>query len=151
MEVIVEDRMGNKTPIQCIVLDKTCGNAQKFNIDHMKSYFKGKKLPDDLVSDGGEIDLLIGMSCPRLHQQVTIHEGNTLSIIETRFGPALVGTVPNENNEEESIVCRITLDDDEEEKFMRLLENEIAGIKKECECQLKSDEEILFERNPQLF
>ena len=35
---------------------------------------------------------------------------------------------------------RISLDDGKEEKLRRLLENE-------CECQIKSDEEILFERN----
>ena len=73
--------MGNKTPIQCMDLDKTCGNAQQFNMNDMKLFFKEKALPEDLVSDGGEIDLLIGISCPKLYQQVSTHEKGSLSII----------------------------------------------------------------------
>ena len=71
VEVTVEDRMGYKTQIQCIVLDKACGNA--ISVDpKVVSHLRKKTIPKDIYMEGGEIELLIGMSAPRLHQQISI-------------------------------------------------------------------------------
>ena len=93
VDLIVEDRMGYRTPIQCIVLDKTCGNALKFDSQILSSLEKNINIPkNDIYTNGGEIELLTGMTSPRLHQQISMYaEQNGKLIMETRFGPSLVG------------------------------------------------------------
>ena len=149
VDVIVEDRMGLLTPVQCIVLDKTCGNALMINRNVFASFGDIKVPEKEIVTRGGEVELLIGMNCPRLHQQISLYgKHNSLMIMETRFGPTVVGRAPENypGNYECGIfnVCRMSLNH-EENNLWKIAEAETAGIKAECECKKKTDEEILFE------
>ena len=62
----------------------------------------GKDLPfktEDIMTEGGDIELLLGMCCPNLHQQISLYSSKSgLSIMETRFGPTLVGVALEELN-----------------------------------------------------
>ena len=153
VELIIEDRMGYQTPIQCIVLDQTCGKALQIDHNILKDWGARNPLPKNLVIDGGEIELLIGMACPRLHQQISMYGDEEMTIVETRFGPAIVGAVPNKKDEENldgfgANVAKATLEDyHEENELLKLVEMELAGIEKECGCHGKTDEELLFEKN----
>ena len=150
VDLIVEDRMGYRTPIQCSVLDKTRGKALKFDSQILSSLEKSITIPkNDIYMNSGEIELLIGMTSPRLHQQISMYgEQNGMLIMETRFGPSLVGPVPNNCNGNYKCgvfnACRVSLTE-EENKLLKLVEAEMAGIKKEWACQLKTEEELLFE------
>ena len=78
--------------------------------------------------------ILIGMTCPCLHQQISIYgQQNGLMIIETRFGPTLVGKTPNGSygNYECGIfnLGRISVAE-EENNILKTMEAETAGIKK---------------------
>ena len=89
------------------------------------------------------------MNCPRLHQQISLYgKHNSLMIMETRFGPTVVGRAPENypGNYECGIfnICRMSLNH-EENNLWKIAEAETAGIKAECECKKKTDEEILFE------
>ena len=93
VDVIIKDRLSFQTKIQCIVLNQTCGKALKIDPDILsgiKDNFQISK--ESMFLEGGEVDLLLGMSSPRFHEQLSVHgPTNGLMIVETRFGPALVG------------------------------------------------------------
>ena len=61
--------MGYQTPIQCIVLDKTCGNAIKLG-PHIFSYFADDiTVPKKAIIIGcGEIEIVIGMPWPHTNK-----------------------------------------------------------------------------------
>ena len=100
---------------------------------------------DRLYTKGGEIDLLVGMSVPQLHKQIALHEdSNGLAIMETRFGPCIVGRSPfcpkgSEFNVHFVGMCK-------EIDLWNFVEAEAAGVSKECPCLIKTDEEIRYEK-----
>ena len=150
VDVTIQDRMGCQTEIQCIVLDKTCGNALK--VDERVLTRFGETLPvakTELHLSGGEIELLIGMTSPQMHQQISLFgRKNDVQIMETRFGPTLVGRVPDNlaGNYECGMVNLNNISIIEEMELLKFVEAETAGIRKECECQTKTDEELLFDK-----
>ena len=98
-EVAIIDGFGYQTQLECLVLDETCGRV--LPVSTQLSAAVQKKFGIDvshLVSQNGEVDLLIGMAHPHLHQQYSIR-GNPdeVCIIETRFGPTIVGPVAANN------------------------------------------------------
>ena len=124
----VEDRLGFQTSIRCIVLERTCGNAVKVDPQALSSLREKVPIPKDIYLGGGEIELLIGMTAPRLHQQISMYgDANGLMVMETRFGASLVGRIPNKS---------IGTENDD---LLKLAESEIAGIEKHCACQFKTD------------
>ena len=136
-DLLVEDRMGYRTPIQCIGLDKTCGNALRIDPHILQTLGQIVSIPGDIFVAGGEIDLLIGMSCPCLHQQILMYGDNHgLMIMETRFGSTLVGRIPNSNcsNYECGIVNTCQISFDGEDALLKVVETELTGIEKECAC-----------------
>ena len=78
-----------------------------------------------------------------------------LTILETRFGPIIVGggggggRAPDNlrRNYECGVFnsCRKSIV--EENNSWKSMEAETAGIKKDCSCSMKTDEEIVFERS----
>ena len=151
VEVLVEDRVGNQIMIECIVLENTCGKAVEIHPDVISLLETEIMLPkDELILKGGDIDLLIGMATPLLHQQISLKEHSTgMALMETKFGPCIVGPIPNNSygnyvtGKYASNNVTINIQDENLQKFV---EAEIAGISKDCPCQVKSDEEILFDR-----
>ena len=102
----------------------------------------------EIYLGGGEVELLLGMTCPRLHQQISMYvQKGGLAIMETRFGQTIVGRAPKmlPGNDECGVFnsCRINIV--EENDLWRSMDAETAGIKKDCSCSLKTDEQILFE------
>ena len=94
VDLTVEDRMGVQTSIECIVLDKTCGKALEVDPAVFETLEKFI-IPEDIVLTGGDVELLIGVNRPRLHQQVSLYgNSDSIMIMETRFGPCLIGRAP---------------------------------------------------------
>ena len=64
--------------------------------------------------------------------------------METRLGPTIVGRSPEDSlgNYDCGLfqACRISIAED---NMWRSMEAETAGIKKDCSCCLKTDEEVL--------
>ena len=136
VELSVVDANGQETQIDCIVLNEACGKLLPINKDLLemaKSQFDINT--EKLVSKGGEIDILIGMSSPQIHQQLSMRgKPNELHVIETRFGPSASSA--------NIIVDSDSVKNDELAKF---IEAELAGVNKECSCQTKTDDELRFE------
>ena len=74
---------------------------------------------------------------------------DSLMIMETRFGPCLIGRAPEKftGNYECGIfnVGCMSLEKVEDDNLWKTAEAETAGIKNDCDCNKKSDEEILFD------
>ena len=89
------------------------------------------------------------MSVPELHKQTALREyENGLAIMETRLGSCIVGKssfnqyanyVKSDYN-----VQFVSIQD--EIDLWKYVEAENAGISKECDCIIKTDEEIRYER-----
>ena len=100
-----------------------------------------------------EIDILVGMSSPQFHEHRIIKgEPNGLLLIETPFGNCVIGPVPrgrDGNYQRDSIrVHNVSVTDcklENEDKCLNL-EAELAGIYKECQYTIKTDDEIKFEK-----
>ena len=149
VDLTVDDRMGVQTSMECIVLDKACGKALEIDpviFETLEKFI----IPEDIVVTGGDVELLIGMNRPCLHQQVSMY-GNpdSIMIMETRFGPCLIGRAPENftGNYECGIinVGRMSLEKVEDNNLWKIAEAETAGIKNDCDCNKKSDEDILFD------
>ena len=112
----------------------------------------GKDIPfktEDIMTEGGDIELLLGMCCPDLHQQISLYSSKSgLSIMETRFGPTLVGVAPEElNGNYECSVFNLNFSSITEEKDLwKFCEAETAGIKEARLNEEFTDEELLFEK-----
>ena len=149
VEVTIQDRLGFQTKLQCIVPDQACGKAIEVH-PRILSIF-GDNLPvpkEERLLSGGEIELLVGMTSPHLHQQLSLYgRRNELMIMETRLGPSLVGHSPDATtgNYESGVYTANNISVVEEKVLLKFVEAETAGIRKECECQTKMDEELLFE------
>ena len=147
VDIFVEDRLGCRTKIQCVVLDKTCGNAISVDPRIVQS-LERIGISGGMVTAGGEIDLLIGMTYPNLHQQTALYGNDRgLTVMETRFGPTLVGPVPygSRCNYECGVFNTSRISFEDEESLLKAVESELAGIYKECACNEKTDDELLFE------
>ena len=135
VDVVIEDRMGYRTPIQCIVLDKTCGTALKIDPCIFSLLDENATIPaTEIHTSGGEVELLLGMACPRLHQQISMYgQKGGLTILETRFGPAIVGKAPENSmgNYECGVFNTCQMSIVKEDELWRSLEAETAGIKKD--------------------
>ena len=73
VQVDVIDTNGDTSLIECVVLQKTCGNVlplDKKMVKKCKTVYKVDM--SKLVTRGGRVDLLVGMSAPMLHQQKQI-------------------------------------------------------------------------------
>ena len=74
VEVTIQDRLGFQTTLQCILLDQACGKAIEVH-PRILSIF-GDNLPvpkEELLLSGGEIELLVRMTSPHLHQQLSLY------------------------------------------------------------------------------
>ena len=64
----VVDKSGTETEIECVVLEKPCGNVLPLGDDIFK------QLPSHIARDqehlklGGEVEIIIGMNAPKLHR-----------------------------------------------------------------------------------
>ena len=89
------------------------------------------------------------MSSPGLHEQLSMVKlGNGLSIINTRFGPCLVGRAPEVNVG--NWICNVSkvsiLPEPEPESTLREhLQCELAGISTDVVGVLKNEEDIQFD------
>ena len=145
----VEDNMGVKFEVEAVVMDKACGNARpipKATLERIENKFGINT--DLLFTEGGKIDILIGMGKPLMHRQLGMHgdDDDDLCVVETRFGPSLVGTsAEHPNGFYECSAVRVISMDDEVDAW-RFVEAELAGVKKECPCQAKTDDELRYEQ-----
>ena len=151
VNVLIEDRMGYQTPIECIVLDKTFGMALKVDSSILSTFWENLPFPpNNIFMEDGERELLLGMASPNLHLQISLYGlRNGLNIIETRFGPSLVGPALQhlKGNYECSIynLNKVSFVNEDYE-WWNIYDAEIAGITKDCPCQIKTDEEVSFDK-----
>ena len=153
VEVSILDLYGNTTQIECIVLNEVCGKVLTIGKEIIQSV-KHELMAntENLITNEGNIDILIGLSSPQLHKQLSIKGyPNQVHIVETLFGPCLVGPVTKGSNGNyakgtiSSNVINIEVAEDENRHLMKYLEAEVAGINKECKCQTKTDDKLQFE------
>ena len=146
VEVSIKSIHGDETVLECIVLDKACGkicpvDQSKFNEDE-----KSLLSSTGVYTKGGDVDILIGMSVPELHKQLSFTTmENGLALIKTKLGYCLAGAARNlDEFNSRAISCgSITVTQDENEKLLGHLQAELAGI--EDRYRMKSDAEIEFE------
>ena len=100
VEVTIEDRSGKQTLIECIVLENACGKTIEIDNDTRAYIEKEMSLPrSKLVNSEGDVELLLGMATPQLHSQLSVRRHSCgVELIETRFGPCLVGQIPNQKD-----------------------------------------------------
>ena len=82
-----------------------------------------------------------------MHQQLEIYgnEEDDLCIMETRFGLSVVGpSTDHPNGFYECSAVRVT-SIAEDVDIWKFLEAEIAGVRKDCTCQTRTDEEIKYQ------
>ena len=142
---------GVETQVECIVLDQACGSVLPINKELLKEFDNLHILLDDIIHTGGEIDLLIGMSSPQFHKQLSMRgKPNQLAVIETPFGHCLVGPVqkgsPGNYKEGQIRANSICMDSEniKDENVMNCLEAELSRITKECICSVESDDKKKF-------
>ena len=132
--LLIEDKMGFETQIEAIVLDKVCGYALPIPNDIVAKVSSRVGInPESIYSKGGEIDLLLGMGNTQLHEQTKISDINGLCLIETRFGPSIVGT-HRYTSREISKINTLCVSVIREVDLWRYVEADMADIKKECPC-----------------
>ena len=151
VEVVIVDQHGNETTIECVVLENTCGRAISIPGDVINHLLNDINIcKENFVYTSRDVDLLIGMATPQLHHQTYLYEHTDgLSVMGTRFGPCIIGPVPENHspnyagslyNSNQVYIENNELID------KRFVGSEVAGIIKECSCQDKSDEEFLFDK-----
>ena len=152
VELNVIDESGTATNIECVVLKKACGKALPMDSGVLDSCRSATDI-SKIVTCGGEIDLLIGQSKPKLHQQLDMkHLSNGLSLLVTRFGTSLVGPAPagHQGNYKSppfkvnSVILCETIS--ESEMSMREhLQSELAGINTDVVGVTKTGDDLLFD------
>ena len=107
-DVSILHKYGTVTQIEYIVMNEGCGNVlsiKKGLLDLVKQQFNAEL--DNLVTKQGKMDILIGLTSPQLHKQFSSKgQPNQLHVIETLFGPCLVGPVP-EGDSGNYIACGV--------------------------------------------
>ena len=155
VNVKIKDREGKEITIECIMLSQACGCV--LNIDTSIIENCGRELLQNrnVYTKGGEVDLLIGMSMPELHKQLSFQRlQNGTVIMETRFGYCLVGSIQNRQTSNykhgEYVANQISIVTEESEEFMfrDQLQAELAGINNND--SLKNEEEVQFEKRIKL-
>ena len=133
------------------MLNKACGKI--LSVDEAEFDENDKQLLREklVYTHGWEIDLLIGMSRPELHEQLSVQKlRNELSLIKTRLGYCLLGILRNasrgncergSNNINSCFFSLIQMDD--EHSLSDHLQAELAGINMPTEDE--SDKETQFE------
>ena len=155
VEVMIVDTFGVKTSLECVVFDKACGRSLKIDGEIIeKCKLKYKLDEKDIVSEGGDIDILVGMPKPALHRQFSMEviDGD-MAIWSTRFGKCIVGTAPRPGmgNYEASpftvsSACIVSEDATEDKpSFREILECELAGINREPMWAKRTVEDIQFD------
>lgn len=161
VEVSVKDRHGSTTLLECVVLEKACGeilpiDLNKFN-DQDKYLLNQKKV----YTRGGEVDILIGMSHPELHEQLSfIKLKSGLTLLETKLGNCLVGchhnnTIKNYVRGNCNFSCGFVsmLAQKNDINLMEHLEAELAGIKEppkdRCVDEIQFKNKIEIRRDDQ--
>ena len=148
VEFYVEDNLGVSTLVEGVVLQKACGKALPLDPTVIKECKTRYKIDESkLVTEGGKIDLLLGMSVPNLHRQLHVEEmSNGLNIWYTRFGPCVVGPTPIGSNENYTRqMNRVTIVPETEFESMREhLASELAGINTDNTKVLENEEDSLF-------
>ena len=128
-------------------MDKACGNARPIPQTIIDRAKKELNLNTDLIfTIGGEIDLLLEMEKPKIHQQLRmyVNEEDDLCIMETQLGLLVVGPSTNHpNGFHECSAARVT-SFAKNFYIWKFLTAEIVGVKKDCVCQTKTDEEIRY-------
>ncbi len=156
VEVEIIDDFGKRTPLECIVFNQACGKSLKIDDELLK---RCKKLynidASKLVSEGGNIDILVGQTKPALQRQLSMKElPDDLAFVTTRFGPCIVGTSPKpcHGNYETAPVSVNSLsiipesEMQSETSLRDILQCELAGISKQPEPATESPEDAEFDR-----
>ena len=93
VNVVNEDKMGCKTVFEVIVLGEVCGDALPIPENILIKICNTLNVnPKVLYTNGGEIDLLLGVNVFQLHKQSRLSKDiDGCSIMETRFGLCIVG------------------------------------------------------------
>ena len=93
VKVCVMDQSWNNHEIECVVLSKACGRAVRLD-EKLIEESEVRKLRDmNIYTEGGDVDILIGMTNPTLHKQFSLVPfTNGMYVMETRFGRCLVGS-----------------------------------------------------------
>ena len=149
VKFVLEDKMGQETNIEAIVLEKTCGSVLSVPDDVVREISEEINInPDKLYTRGGEIGLLLGMGEPPLHKLSKMSKNiNGVYYVETPFGPSIVGTANKDKGDKGeyskfNVQCISVA---QEVDLWQYLEADTAGTKKECPCQSKTDEEVKYE------
>ena len=153
--VKIEDRVGEEFTIECVRLSQACGSVLNMDATIIESC--GRELLQDkgVYTKGGQVDLLIVMSMPELHKQLSFQRLQNGSVImETKFGYCLIGSIHNRQTGNykngEYAVNHISIVHEESEEFMfrDQLQAEHAGISKKE--SFKNEEEVQFEKRIKL-
>ena len=76
VKVMVKDSKQKEVEIDCIVLSQACGRMRGIDEEIIESCNKSSFQAQQLFRHSGEVDLIIGMSNPELHQQITMKKTN---------------------------------------------------------------------------
>lgn len=151
VQVEVTDRFGENHALDCVVLSKACGRALQLDPQCVDEWGVKQLKEKNIYTNGGEIDILIGMSDPKLHKQLSLKQlTNNLHIMGTIFGDSLVGANPAKQRRYEPgefnvNAISLSTDNPDESTWRNHLEAEMAGINPIVE-ESKTDEEIHFDR-----
>ena len=149
--VKIKDREGEEITIECIMLSQACGCVLNMDTPIIENCGRELLQNRNVYTKGGEVDLLIGMSMPELHKQLSFQRlQNGAVIMETRFGYCLVGSIQNRQASNykhgEYVANQISIVTEESEEFMfrDQLQADLAGINNND--SLKNEEEVQFEK-----
>ena len=74
VQVEVTDRFGENHALDCVVLSKACGRALQLDPQLVDEWGVKQLKEKNIYTNGGEIDILIGMSDPKLHKQLSLKQ-----------------------------------------------------------------------------
>ena len=151
VNVTVKDNEGVESEIECIVLHQACGHA--LEMDNQTLEICGDVLKEKgICKIIGEIDLIIGMTVPDLHKQLSTQKlSNGLVVMETRFGNCFVVQLGSEQRSNYRFgmyhvnKLSISYNDYEQSVLRDHLQAELVGI--DGDIKLKTEEEKKFEEN----
>ena len=135
VEVSVIDKRNQETVLECIVLNQACGRMLPVDTNIFDDAEKRLLTEKEVFVGGGDVDILIGMTRPHLHKQLSFTGiRNGLALIETQLGNCLVGT-PETNSSGNHEAGTYDIDSisiarelDSESGLLEHLQSELAGI-----------------------
>ena len=157
VELGVKDKDGNVTVIECIVLNRACGRMLPVNMNIFNEEEEILLKERNVFINGGDVDLLIGMTRPELHRHLSYKEmRNGLALIETKLGHCLVGSINNiSEGNYESGSCNVTYlsilrENSDVCNLHEHLQSELAGIRDEPNLNEMDEEEVQFAKTMKL-